>query len=91
MSENDGRKVKGWLPQLTFSKPNPVVQVINDKTKEVLYTVRIKGKKFQPKVYTTDPHSIRLGKNQPINLFLEKEKPVSERLNAKKLDLDPYL
>ena len=34
MTQNDGRKVKGWLPKLTFTKPNPVVQVIEDKTKE---------------------------------------------------------
>ena len=54
MTQNDGRKVKGWLPKLNFSKANPVVQVINDKSKEVLYTVRVQGKSFQPKVYSSD-------------------------------------
>ncbi len=91
MAQNDGRKIKGWLPKLNFSKPSPVVQVINDKTQEVLYTLRVKGKSFQPKVYTTDPHSIKLGKDRPSNGLVSNIKPVPNRKKAKVLSVDPYI
>ncbi|MBD37003.1 MAG: hypothetical protein CMI28_02865, partial [Opitutae bacterium] len=91
MSENDGRMVKGWLPKLSFSKPNPVVQVINDKTKEVLYTVRVQGKSFQPKVYSMDPHSVRVGKDTPKNPLLANARPKKEPKKAKVLRVDPFL
>ena len=91
MTQNDGRKVKGWLPKLNFSKANPVVQVINDKSKEVQYTVRVQGKSFQPKVYSSDPHTVKVGKNSPKKLVFSKTRPVSEKNNAKELSLDPYL
>ena len=42
----------GVLPEMVFDEPDPVVQVIDESNKEVLYTVRIKGKTFLPKVYS---------------------------------------
>ena len=91
MTQNDGRKVKGWLPKLNFSKANPVVQVINDKSKEVQYTVRVQGKSFQPKVYSSDPHTVKVGKNSPKKLVFAKTRPVTDKNKAKELSLDPYL
>ena len=91
MNQNDGRQVKGWLPRLNFTKSNPVVQVINDKSKEVLYTVRVQGKSFQPKVYSSDPHSVEVGQDTPKNQVFSKTLPVSERNRAKVISLDPYL
>jgi hypothetical protein len=77
-AQNDGRKIKGWLPKLNFSKPNPVVQVINDKTKEVLYTIRVKGKTFQPKVYSEGKYTIKAGANSPIKV-ISSEIPSKEK------------
>jgi len=91
MAQNDGREVKGWLPKLRFSKPDPVIQVINDKSSEVLYTLRVQGKSFQPKVYTSDPHSIKLGKDRPVNHLFSNIKPVAEQAQAKTLWVQPYL
>ena len=91
MTQNDGRQVKGWLPKLNFTKANPVVQIINDKSKEVQYTVRVQGKSFQPKVYSSDPHSVKVGHSTPKTLVLSKTNPVKERKKAKELSLDPYL
>ena len=53
MTQNDGRKVKGWLPKLTFTQPKQVVQVINERPKR-FYTHSCKGKNFQPKVYENE-------------------------------------
>jgi hypothetical protein len=91
MTQNDGRNVMGWLPKLSFSKPNPVVQVINDKTKDILYTVRIQGKTFQPKVYSMDPHSVRVGKDFPKNQLLANARPQKNRKDTKVLRVDPFL
>ena len=63
---NDGRKVTGWLPELTFADgANPVVQVIEEKTGEVLYTVRAQGGRFQPRVYSTGKHIVKVGLQKP--------------------------
>ena len=43
MNQNDGGKSRVGY-RLNFTKSNPVVQVINDKSKEVLYTIRVSGK-----------------------------------------------
>lgn len=65
MSENDGRAPKGWLPRLDFVTPDPVVQVIREETGEVLYTIRVKGKNFQPKVYEAGDYLIKVGRDFP--------------------------
>lgn len=38
----------GKLGELTFNKENPVVQLVDKSSNEVLYTLRIKGKTFNP-------------------------------------------
>ena len=89
MTQNDGRKVKGWLPKLTFTQPKQVVQVINEKTKEILYTVRVKGKNFQPKVYENGNYSVKFGPDQPSKFALQNV-PSSAKAKAagsKKINL----
>ena len=49
MSDNDGREVVGWLPQLTFSKPNQVVQVTNKKTMKSFTPYEFRENPFSPK------------------------------------------
>ena len=63
---NDGRKVVGWLPELRFDNGvNPVVQVIEEATGEVLYTARAKGNSFKPRVYSKGKHSVKIGLQKP--------------------------
>ena len=88
MSHNDGRKTMGWLPKLVFSKKNQVVQIKNSRTEEILYTVRINGNTFQPKVYSMDPHEVRLGKNGPEYKFLTNCIPVKDPAKAKRLTVN---
>ena len=45
-------------------KPN-VVQVIDEATGEVLYSVRALGRSFQPRVYSTGKHSVRIARTNP--------------------------
>lgn len=60
--DNYGREAKAWLPTIKVSgEPNPVVEVINEKTGETEYIVRIKGNDFAPKVFSNDTFTIRIG------------------------------
>ena len=88
MAQNDGRPVKGWLPKLVFPEKDPVVQVKNLKTGEILYTIRIKGKTFQPKVYSLDPHEIRTGQNRPENIVSSNTNPVHQRGLANRITVE---
>lgn len=72
MEQNDGRKVAGYLPELIFKgSRDPVIQVIEGKTGEILYTVRARGGKFQPAVYASGKYIVRIGKNIPESVVFE--------------------
>jgi len=52
MAENYGRPAAAHLPQLRFTRmENPVVQVTNETTGEIQYTLRIRGREYRPKVF----------------------------------------
>lgn len=63
---NDGRKPIGFLRTVTC-EPNerPVVQVVNQKTGEVLYTVRANSNSFRPPVYQSGKYTINIGDAKP--------------------------
>lgn len=66
MDANDGRKVTGYLPDLIFeSTTNPVVQVIHEASGEILYTVRVQGDRFQPRVYGDGKYTVKVGTDKP--------------------------
>ncbi|MBW3543051.1 MAG: metallophosphoesterase [Planctomycetes bacterium] len=63
---NDGRKVAGYLPELVFEgDENPVVQVIEEASGEILYTIRAPGGRFQPRVYSKGKHTVKVGHDKP--------------------------
>jgi hypothetical protein len=63
---NDGRKVAGYLPELIFEGgANPVVQVVEESSGEILYTVRTQGGRFQPRVYSMGKHTVKIGRDRP--------------------------
>lgn len=59
--DNYGRKAISYLPNLKINKSNQVVQVIHEKTGEVIYTVRIRGNQFKPKVFAAGSYTIKVG------------------------------
>jgi hypothetical protein len=65
---NDGRHVAGWLPELVIEgAENPVVQVIEESTGDILYTVRVRGHRFQPRVYAQGKHTIKVNPGEPTS------------------------
>jgi hypothetical protein len=73
MSDNDGRSVRGYLPELQFSGiEQPVVKVTHTGTGEVLYTVRTAGPRFRPPVFDeTGTYRIDIGPDQPDQIHLQ--------------------
>jgi alkaline phosphatase D len=60
--DNYGRAAKAYLPTLKFKgMADPVVQVIDEKNGEIVYTVRAKGDSFRPKVFAAGAYMIKVG------------------------------
>lgn len=60
--DNYGRKRAGYLPTLKVKgMSDPVVQVVNEKTGEIVYTLRIKGREFRPFVFEHGKYTVRVG------------------------------
>lgn len=66
MEDNDGRTPVGYLPEIVAADGDrPVVQVIHEASKEILYTVRAKSNRFRPPVYAEGTYTINVGKGRP--------------------------
>jgi phosphodiesterase/alkaline phosphatase D-like protein len=60
--DNYGRKAVAYLPELKITgMTDPVVQVINEKSGEIEYTIRIKGESWQPKVFEKGSYTVKVG------------------------------
>ena len=60
--DNYGRKAAAWLPTLEVKgMANPVVQVIDEASGEIVYTLRIAGTAFRPKVFKQGAYSVKVG------------------------------
>ena len=62
----------GKLGELTFNKSNPVVQLIDAKSEEVLYTLRIKGNRFTPHAPKEGSFTIKAGVDAPGKVVVKK-------------------
>lgn len=79
MSDNDGRKPVGYLPELSFRDfSDPVVQVIDEATGEILYTRRIVGNRFRPPVFSDSTFTVKTGRDRPERVVAEHLKPAAE-------------
>ena len=64
--DNYGRKPTAHLPTLKVEgAENPVVQVIEEASGEVVYTLRIAGRSFRPHVFAPGTYTITREVNAP--------------------------
>ena len=82
--DNYGRKAVAHLPTLEVSKPDQVVQVVEEKSGEVVYTLRIKGKTFHPKVFAKGAYTVKVGEGSNLKTF----KGVKSGSKGKKIKVD---
>ncbi|MCK4701416.1 MAG: hypothetical protein KAT38_13820, partial [Bacteroidales bacterium] len=59
--DNYGKKAVAYLPEIVVEGiTNPVIQVINETNKEIVYTLRINGNTFRPKVFREGKYTIKV-------------------------------
>jgi hypothetical protein len=60
--DNYARKPVGYLPTIRVrGMANPVVQVIDQETDEIVYTIRINGTEFRPMVFKWAKYTVKVG------------------------------
>ncbi len=60
--DNYAAGVAGWLPEVSVTGlEQPVVQVISEQKQEVVYTLRVRGTKYRPRVFATGTYTLRVG------------------------------
>jgi hypothetical protein len=61
-TDNYARQAKAWLPTVEVAgMENPVVQVVDEANGEVVYTLRILGDRYAPKVFAPGKYTLRVG------------------------------
>lgn len=61
-TDNYNKKPVGFLPAINVhGMSDPVIQVIDEQDKEIIYTIRIKGNAFQPKVFKNGSYTVKMG------------------------------
>lgn len=63
-NQNYSRTPYGYLTTIEVSGlTDPVVQVVNEATKEIVYTVRVSGNSFTPMVFENGQYTVKVGKS----------------------------
>ena len=79
MKDNDGRKPFGWLPEVRIAgAPDAVVQVVEESSGDVLYTVRSNGATFQAPVYADGLYTLKAGRDFPDKVSIPGLKPAQQ-------------
>ncbi len=86
-ADNYSRKAVAHLPTLQIKgMKDAVVQVINETTKEVVYTIRIKGSSFRPKVFDAKvAYTVIVGDQKEKETVLKNVKPSDDKVIKVKL------
>lgn len=87
ISQMENFEIEGGyeLPTLEISKENQVVTIRNTYTNEVISSVRIKGKTYQPKVLENVNYTIEIGEGENIKKIYGLE---AKKINAQKLKIE---
>jgi len=59
--DNYGRRAAAYLPTLKVRGiSDPVVQKVDQRQGEIVYTLRIKGQEFRPEVFSKGAYTVRI-------------------------------
>lgn len=85
IQQTDNYNPASWikLNTITFNKTNPVVQVVDQKSNEILYTLRIEGKTFAPHIPKGRTFTIKAGLDSA-----EKTITSSTELKSKNIEVN---
>ena len=81
ISQFDNYNPSSWgkAEEITFNVADPVVEVTDEVSKEVLYTVRIKGKTFRPHLPEGATFTLKAGRNASDQTVATKLKVGSDK------------
>lgn len=81
ISQFDNYNPSSWgkAGEITFNVADPVVEVTDEVSKEVLYTVRIKGKTFRPHLPKGATFTLKAGRNASDHTVATKLKVGSDK------------
>jgi hypothetical protein len=88
--DNDGRRPVAWLPELIIEgTESPVIQVVAEAGGEILYTLRARGRRFQPHVYSEGSFTVNVGRNRPDGASLTglKAFPAKNAVGTRRIKL----
>ena len=62
-TDNYARKAVAYLPTIEVTgMKNPVVQIIDESNGEIVYTLRINGTSFKPRVFKIEEYTVKIGR-----------------------------
>lgn len=67
--DNYSREAAAFLPTIQSNVEDPVIQVIQESTGEVLYTLRIHGTSYSPKVFEPGFYTLKIWSGEEIREF----------------------
>ena len=68
--DNYGRQGLSWLPMIdTNGRKDPVVQVIDQYANEIVYTIRVNGTQYRPKVFRQAAYTIKVMDGDDTEVF----------------------
>jgi hypothetical protein len=71
LDDGDGRKPVAWLPEVVVAgAANPVVQIVEERTGEVVSCQRVVGDRCQPAVFAPGAYTVRVGRDAPDGAVL---------------------
>jgi hypothetical protein len=78
MEDNYGREAVAYLPTFKIvGLTDPIIQVINQVKDEIVYTIRIKGTVWQPKIFATDSiYTVKVGESSGKMSIVRDVKPL---------------
>jgi hypothetical protein len=86
--DNYARKPVGYLPTIKLQgMTNPVVQVIDEETGDIVYTLRINGTEFRPMVFKHTSYTIRVGEPGTDRVRILKNVPSLRVDEAKTMEV----
>ncbi len=74
MEDNYGREAYGYLPTIEVkAMTDAVVQVIDQADNEIVYTLRIKGTVFSPRIFRGGKYTVKVGEPDEGNIRVIKD------------------
>lgn len=79
--ENYGRLAQAWLPEIKVNGlNNPVIEIREEPTGELVYCLRVKGNRFKPKVFAKGSYTIRV-RDPDSSLVIERHNVEAQTKN----------